>query len=69
MEALGVLPSASLTNIRLGNPVVLYDSVSHAAEKLGVVSPIQRRDRSSGATKRRQEEIEEDYLQLTVLHG
>jgi DNA (cytosine-5)-methyltransferase 1 len=50
--------------IALGDETLLYVTVVEAAEMLGVSAPMQRRDRKSGATKRKQHETEAERLAL-----
>ena len=57
-EALGVTPVKSNTPINLGNEALLQMDISQASSWWGVENPIRRRDRKSGATKRKQEAIE-----------
>ncbi|HEY8032432.1 MAG TPA: DNA cytosine methyltransferase [Methylocella sp.] len=56
-------------SIDLGDTALLYMEMSEAAEYFGVVPPIGRRDRKSGAKKRKQHEIEEARSRLRVVHG
>lgn len=58
MAALGVKATRSRKALELGAPELLAMSVSGAAEFWGVTPPIARRDRKSGATKRKQTDIE-----------
>lgn len=58
MRALGTLPEAPAGMWALGNPVLLRMSMSEAAAYFGVAAPIAKRDRKSGARKRKQHEIE-----------
>lgn len=53
----------------LGDPKLLYMEMSEAAEHFGVARPNSRRDRKSGAKKRKQHEIEEARGRLRVVHG
>jgi DNA (cytosine-5)-methyltransferase 1 len=43
--------------------------MSEAAEHFGVKAPSSRRDRKSGAKKRKQHEIEEARARLRVVNG
>lgn len=52
----------------LGDPALLELEMSHAAAVFGVEPPICRRDRKSGARKRKQEEIEAEY-ERGLTHG
>lgn len=58
MTALGVSPARPSKAIELGAPELLSMGMAEAAARFGVVVPIGRRDRKSGATKRKQEDIE-----------
>ena len=58
MAALGLMPSRPAKDISLGDPSLLRIGMAEAAALFGVVVPIGRRDRKSGATKRKQHEIE-----------
>jgi DNA (cytosine-5)-methyltransferase 1 len=55
--------------IDLGDPALLYLELSEAAEYFGVAAPNSRRDRKSGAKKRKQHEIEEARVRLRVVNG
>lgn len=59
-EALGVAPGYPQRSIRLGSPRLLKMDMTEAAAHWGVDVPIGRRDRKSGATKRRQQDIERE---------
>jgi DNA (cytosine-5)-methyltransferase 1 len=59
MAALGVQPSRPIVSLKLGNPDLLRMDMSQAARFWDVANPIGRRDRKSGARKRKQNEIEE----------
>ncbi len=63
MSALGVRPSRPRDTIVLGETSLLRMDTSHAAAYWGVPNPIGKRDRKSGARKRKQEEIEVERLQ------
>jgi DNA (cytosine-5)-methyltransferase 1 len=51
---------------RLGSPALLYMEMSEAAEHFGVKAPNGKRDRKSGAKKRKQHEIEEARMLKVV---
>jgi DNA (cytosine-5)-methyltransferase 1 len=53
--------------VPLGDPALLYMEMSDAAQHFGVRAPIGRRDRKSGAKKRKQHEIEEARGNPTAL--
>jgi DNA (cytosine-5)-methyltransferase 1 len=46
-----------------------YMEMSEAAEHFGVMPPNGRRDRKSGAKKRKQQDIEDARVRLRVVHG
>ena len=58
MEALGAAGSRPARTVELGDPSLLRMDNSHAAAHFGIENPIGRRDRKSGAKKRKQHEIE-----------
>ncbi len=58
VDALNVKPERSRTPIDLGDVALLYMDMSEAAAHFGVKPPSGRRDRKSGAKKRKQHEIE-----------
>jgi len=58
IEALGVVPSTPENTIGLGDPALLYLDLSQAAKFFGVTPLPSRRDRKSGARKRKQVDIE-----------
>jgi DNA (cytosine-5)-methyltransferase 1 len=58
IAALDFVPSRPEKSICLGDPSLLRVGMLEAAALFGVVVPIGRRDRKSGATKRKQHEIE-----------
>ncbi|MBI3569902.1 MAG: DNA cytosine methyltransferase [Gammaproteobacteria bacterium] len=58
IEAIGIRPARPMKILELGNPQLLRMSMSQAANYWGIPVPIGRRDRRSGAKKRKQEEIE-----------
>lgn len=67
LKALGIRPKRSTRTIELGDPALLYMEMSEAAEHFGVAPPNGRRDRKSGAKKRKQHEIEEARGRLRVV--
>jgi DNA (cytosine-5)-methyltransferase 1 len=67
--ALGVCPEAPSKPISLGDPSLLYLGLSEAAAHFGVQKPNSRRDRKSGAKKRKQHEIEEELQRAKVVNG
>ena len=57
-RALGVEPERPIEPISLGDPALLRLDMSEASNRFGVSIPIRKRDRKSGAKKRKQREIE-----------
>lgn len=66
VTALGVVPSRPDRALDLGDPTLLYLEMSEAAERFGVPAPSSKRDRKSGAKKRKQHEIEAIRLRLVA---
>jgi DNA (cytosine-5)-methyltransferase 1 len=62
IAALGVTPRPSNQPLALGSLSLLAMEMSQASAYWGVESPIQKRDRKSGATKRSQSQTEADRL-------
>ena len=62
IEAIGVLPVRPTKILELGDPELLRMGMSQAAKYWDIPVPIGRRDRKSGAKKRKQEEIEVQRL-------
>ncbi len=58
IRALGVQAAHPAEKVILGDSRLIRMTVSRAAEHFGIASPINRRDKKSGATKRKQHEIE-----------
>lgn len=58
MQALGIQPEQPREAVALGDPALLQMDMSQAARHFDVPVPIGRRDRKSGAKKRKQREIE-----------
>lgn len=69
MIALGRKPSRPAGAVALGDPALLYMELHHAAAHFGVAPPSSRRDRKSGARKRKQVEIEAERHALEAAHG
>ncbi len=69
VKALGIRPQRPAAAIELGDPTLLYMEMSDAAEHFGVVPPNGKRDRKSGAKKRKQHEIEKTRVRLRVING
>ncbi len=64
MKALGAKPRRPKKAIDLGDPSLLYLELSKASDHFGVEKPNSRRDRKSGAKKRKQHEIEYERKRL-----
>ncbi|MCY4395520.1 MAG: DNA cytosine methyltransferase [Rhodospirillaceae bacterium] len=62
IEALGIVPTRTSRAIALGDAALLSLDLSGAAAQFGVDAPPSRRDRKSGATKRKQIDIERERL-------
>ncbi len=58
IEALGIKPRRPDKILSLGDTELLKLNRSQASARFGITSPPSRRDRKSGAKKRKQEEIE-----------
>lgn len=69
IEALGVKLKRPSGALSLGDEKLLYMELSEAAEHFGVKKPSSKRDRKSGAKKRKQSEIEEARKRLKVVNG
>lgn len=69
MQVLVSRPGKPTGSINLGDDSLLYMGMSEAAAYFGVVPPNGRRDKKSGAKKRKQHEIEESRKRLTVAYG
>ena len=69
MEALKAVPSRPETTLALGDPELLSLDLSNAAAHFSVKALPSRRNRKSGATKRKQIEIERERLAAEVAHG
>ena len=66
IRALDVAPSPTQGPIQLGDPALLSLDLSSAAEYFGIEPPPSRRDRKSGAKKRKQIDIERERLAAQV---
>lgn len=64
IAAIGIRPTRPRKILELGNPELLYLDMSQAARYWQVPVPIGKRDRKSGAKKRKQDEIEAQRLQF-----
>ena len=60
MKALGAIPTRPDGTLALGDPNLLTHTLLSAAAHFGVTAPPNRRDRKSGARKRKQVDIEEE---------
>lgn len=69
IAALGIRPKRPKRSIQLDNTDLLYMEMSGAAGHFGVAPPNGKRDRKSGATKRKQHEIEAAREHLKAAHG
>lgn len=69
VAALGVKPERTAKSIELGDTALIYMEMSEAAEHFGVAKPSSKRDRKSGAKKRKQHEIEAARKRLRVVNG
>ena len=67
--ALGKAPMPAEGTMELGDPVLLELDLSAAARYFGIEPPSSRRDRKSGARKRKQVDIERERLRLQVAYG
>ena len=67
LEALGLSAERPERAVNLGDPRLLYMDMSEASRHFGVKAPNGRRDRKSGAKKRKQHETEEERLQNRLL--
>ncbi|MFN7111049.1 MAG: DNA cytosine methyltransferase [Brevundimonas sp.] len=69
MTALRQKPAKPDRALKLGNTALLYLDMSDAADHFGVPRPSSKRDRKSGATKRKQHEIEAAVPRLKAVSG
>lgn len=69
VKALGYRPTRPAKAIDLGDASLLYMEMSEAAEHFGVTPLSGRRDRKSGGKKRKQQDIEDARVRLSVVHG
>lgn len=67
LQALRIKPRRPEVAIDLGQTALLYMEMAEAAEHFGVKAPSGRRDRKSGAKKRKQHEIEEARVRLRAV--
>jgi DNA (cytosine-5)-methyltransferase 1 len=66
IRGLGFEPEHIDNTIELGDPELLRMDMSQAASHFGIAVPIKRRDRKSGARKRKQHEIEAERSQALL---
>ena len=69
VDALGITVRPPKQVLALGDPELLRFDMSQAAKHFGIEAPSGRRDRKSGAKKRKQIEIEEERLTAMVANG
>jgi DNA (cytosine-5)-methyltransferase 1 len=69
IQAMKAKPSRPTEALQLGDPDLLRVGMADAAAYFDVVVPIGRRDRKSGARKRKQHEIEATRRELRVANG
>lgn len=69
VKALRVEPEPPTKIADLGNPSLLCTGMAEAARHFGVKAPNGRRDRKSGAKKRKQHEIEEERQQIRLINA
>ena len=69
MEALGTTPTRPDGSTALGDPALLSFDLSAASKHFGVEPPPSRRDRKSGARKRKQIDIERERLGEMAAYG
>lgn len=62
IEALAITPQMPLHELSLGDPALVRMTVSQASEYWNIERPIGKRDRKSGAKKRKQHEIEAELM-------
>ena len=67
--ALGIAPVPAKGTLQLGDPALLAFDLSAAARYFGIEPPRSRRDRKSGARKRKQIDIERERLGSQVAYG
>lgn len=68
-KVLDMKPERPAETVDLVNPALLVMEMSEAAEHFGVTPPSSRRDKKSGAKKRKQHEIEEARRGLMIVNG
>lgn len=68
-RALGIEPQRPAGRVELGDPALLSMDMSEAANYFGVAVPIGKRDRKSGAKKRKQHDIEAEMSPTLIFEG
>ena len=66
LEVFGIVPTRPTRTIPLGSTDLLSMNMTEAAAHWGVEVPIAKRDRKSGATKRKQQDIERDLVRVNA---
>lgn len=69
MQALGLVPERPLAPVELGDTALIRMTVTQAAAHFGIPAPDGKRDRQSGARKRKQSDIEAERLAQRVAAG
>lgn len=69
LRAIGLKPRCPRKTLDMGDPTLLRMDMSQASRFWGVKVPIGKRDRKSGAKKRKQQEIEASRLEFRGEHG
>jgi DNA (cytosine-5)-methyltransferase 1 len=69
LKALGITPTKPTHLIELGDPKLLEMDISAASAHFNVTPPKSGRDRKSGATKRKQADIEAERISKWVAYG
>lgn len=64
LQAIGAEPEPPESAVALGDPALLRLGMSEASEYFGIPVPIGKRDRKSGAKKRKQHEIEAERVTM-----
>lgn len=69
MKALSAKPKRATRSVELGDTALLYMELTEASEHFGVEKPASRRDKKSGAKKRKQVDIEAERKLFRVVDG
>ncbi len=67
IKSLGVKPKRSKKVLKFDDKILLNMDITEAAAHFGIKAPSSRRDRKSGIKKRKQHEIEDNYLQFKAV--